>query len=153
MAKGQHNWSRREKEAYAIIGALVKWAGWIGLLHVDVITDHQSLERWHTENVNTPWGPSGRRGRWHELLSKFNLAVSYMPGPENYVADALSRWMYPARSAFQDVSKHGSKEAAAEMKEIIRHQEAEERAWVSSVRVTEVGGLRTLVGGWWPDDG
>ena len=77
------------------------------------------------------------------LLSKFNLAVSYMPAPENYVADALSRWMYPARSAFQDVSKHGSKEAAAEMKEIIRQEEAEERAWVSSVQVTEVGGLRT----------
>ena len=29
LAKGQHNWAPREKEAYAIIGALVKWAGWI----------------------------------------------------------------------------------------------------------------------------
>ena len=66
-----------------------------------------------------------------------------MPGPENYVAEALSRWMYPGRSAFQHVWKHGSKEAAAEMKEIIRQEEAEERAWVSSVRVTEIGGLRT----------
>ena len=29
------------------------------------------------------------------------------------------------------------------MKEIIRQEEAEEKAWVSSVQVTEVGGLRT----------
>ena len=51
--------------------------------------------------------------------------------------------MYPARSAFQDVSKHGSEEAAAEMKEIIQQEEAEEKAWISSVRVTEARGLRT----------
>ena len=27
LAKGQHNWSPKEKQAYAIIRALVQWAG------------------------------------------------------------------------------------------------------------------------------
>ena len=145
LSKGQHNWAPREKEAYAIICALVKWAGSIGLQHVDVLTDHQSLERWHSEHVDTPSGPSGRRGRWHELLSKFNLSVTYLPGKLNPVADATSRWMYPARNAFQDVSKHGCVDSAKDMKEIIRQEREEELAWISTVRV-----VRSPQGGqWW----
>ena len=31
LAHAQLNWSPREKECYAILGALIKWAGWIGL--------------------------------------------------------------------------------------------------------------------------
>ena len=30
LTASQLNWSPREKEAYAIVASLVKWAGWIG---------------------------------------------------------------------------------------------------------------------------
>ena len=117
----------REKETYAVVSALRKWAGWIGLQPVLITTDHKSLEDWVTEKMDTPSGPAGRRARWHETLSKFDLEIKYIPGPENLVADALSRFAYPASKAFQDSSFHGSAEAQEEMKNIIEEELAEGR--------------------------
>ena len=47
----------------------------------------------------------GRRGRWHEFLSQFNIVVVYVPGKDHHVSDALSRWAYPA-GLEQDISFH-----------------------------------------------
>jgi hypothetical protein len=43
LAKGQRNWAPREKETYAIVAALRKWAGLIGFQPVLITTDHRSL--------------------------------------------------------------------------------------------------------------
>ena len=96
----QQNWSPREREAYAILCALRRYEGWILGHRVEVLTDHKSLESWMTEHVDTPGGPTGRRGCWHETLSRFYLQVTYIPGCYNTVADALSRWAYPASEAY-----------------------------------------------------
>ena len=111
LAKSQKNWTPREKETYAIVAALRKWAGIVGFQPILVNTDHKSLEDWVSEHVDTPSGPRGRRARWHETLSQFDLEVKYIPGPENVVPDALSRWAYPASSSREDTSFHGSQEA------------------------------------------
>ena len=37
-------WDVRNREAYAIVSALDKWGGWIGLQPVLVLTDHKALE-------------------------------------------------------------------------------------------------------------
>ena len=85
LAEGQRRtWTPREKEAYAIVMALRKWAGYIALHPVTVCTDHQSLQSWHKEHVDTPSGSASRRARWHETLAKFDLTVVYIredPGP------------------------------------------------------------------------
>ena len=98
----------REKETYAVILALSKWASWIGLQPVLIMTDHKSLESWQRELLDTPSGPAGRRNRWHELLLRFDVSVEYVPGKDTVLADALSRWAYPASEACADVSIHGS---------------------------------------------
>ena len=54
LTPSQLNWSPREKEAYAVVASLVKWAGWIGTTPVTVIKDHKSLESWVKEYVETP---------------------------------------------------------------------------------------------------
>ena len=55
LAEGQHRtWTAREKERYAIVCALRRWSGHIGLQPVVVCTDHQSLQSWHKEHVDTP---------------------------------------------------------------------------------------------------
>ena len=132
LGKNQLNWTPREKETYAIVAALRKWSGWIGLQPVVVTTDHKSLEDWVVEKMDTPSGPAGRRARWHETLSKFDLTVQYVPGANNVVADAMSRFAYPACKAFQDVSFHGSAEAREEVKRIIE-EELEEGRMVGTV--------------------
>jgi hypothetical protein len=132
LTPGQRSgWTAREKETYIIVEALRKWAGSIGLQPVVVLTDHQALQSWYKEQMDTPSGPAGRRARWHELLSKFDLSVQYVPGPTNGVADALSRWAYPASLGLNDCSRHGSKEdadAVAKMEEDDPHAQFSNKA-------------------------
>ena len=122
LTASQLNWSPREKEAYAIVASLVKWAGWIGTSPITVVTDHKSLESWVQEYVETPSGPTGRRARWHEIFSQFNLTIVYQPGATNLVADAMSRYAYPASLERQDVCRHGTALASQQVKEMV-HEE------------------------------
>ena len=94
------------------MAGLWKWAGWIETTPVEVVTDHKSLEEWAQKMSS----PTGRRARWHELFSQFNLTVIYMPGTTNIVADAMSRWAYPASTARDDVCAHGSADSAQEVR-------------------------------------
>ena len=87
-----------------------------------MLTDHQSLEAWAREVLDTPSGPVGRRARWHQIFSKYDLTVGYIPGKENTIADILSRWAYPASQALKDISKHGSAQDQEDMDEIIREE-------------------------------
>ena len=91
LAEGQHRiWTAREKETYANICALRKWSGNIGLQPIVVCTDHQSLQSWRKEHVDTPSSPAARHARWHETLPNFDLSVVYVRGKDNTVADCLS---------------------------------------------------------------
>ena len=131
LAGGQRQtWAAREKETYAIVCALRKWSGHIGLQPVVVCTDHQSLQSWHKEHVDTPSGPAARRARWHETFAKSDLSVVYVPGKDNTVADCLSRWAYPAGKAWMDTSSHGDAEETEEAKRIIEMEKAMEQEGV-----------------------
>ena len=146
LGKSQKNWTPREKETYAIVASLRKWAGIIGYQPVLITTDHKSLQDWVTEHMDTPSGPRGRRARWHETLSQFDLKVTYVPGPDNVVPDALSRWAYPASSSREDVSFHGSLEAKEEVKRMLE-KELAERKVVGMVRLGPPGHGMLWVGG------
>ena len=102
----QMQWCPREQETYLIICALKKYLSWVGTNRVEVLTDHRSLEYWSTEHVYTVSGPAGRRARWHEFLSLFDLHLAYLPATYNTVADTLSRWAYPASEACLSTNIH-----------------------------------------------
>ena len=129
LTPSQVNWSPREKEAYAVVASLIKWSGWIGTSEVTVITDDKSLESWVKEYVETPSGPTGRRARWHEVFSQFNLSIVYQPGPTNIVADAMSRYAYPASMERQDVSVHGSADNAKMVSNMEQQAKMEAMQW------------------------
>ena len=132
LTGSQNNWSTREKETYAIVAALRKWHEYIGFQPVEVRSDHRSLENWITEHIDTPSGPRGRRARWHETFSQFDLTINYVPGPDNTIADAMSR--YPATCARQDISVHGDLEA----KEEVKRMEQEEKQPMTLKSITLV---------------
>ena len=120
LAEGQRRtWTPREKEAYAIIMAVRKWAGYIALHRVMVCTDHQSLQSWHKEHVDIPSEPASRRARFYKTLANFNLAVVYVPGKDKTVAPCLCRWAYASSKGMTDVSAHGDEAETAGAKNII----------------------------------
>ena len=121
---GQFAWTPREQETYAIVCCLLKFQSWIGGSAVEIQTDHSAIVKWYKEDLCTISGPLGRRGRWHEFLSRFNLIITYRPGQENQVADALSRFAYPAGEA-QDTNFHGGDD------DLAGWEEAEKQEWQS----------------------
>ena len=104
-----------------------------------VCTDHQSLQSWHKEHVDTPSGLAARR-------AKFDLSVVYIPGQDNTVADCLSRWAYPAGKAWMDISSHGDAEETEEARRIIEMEKAMEQEGVKCFVVMQT--VRT-----WPSSG
>lgn len=127
LTGSQINWVPREKETYAIILALLKWESWIGLQPVLVLTDHKAIESWAREVLDTPSGPVGRRARWHQMFSRYDLTIGYCPGKNNEIADVLSRWAYPASQALKDTSIHGSELDRVEMEYMMGREREEER--------------------------
>jgi hypothetical protein len=77
-----------EQELLAIITALTTWRHYLSGTDVPVRirTDHRSLTHFQTQPML-----SGRQARWLETLSNFNYVIEYVAGPDNNVADALSR--------------------------------------------------------------
>jgi hypothetical protein len=126
LTTGQRKWVTREQETYAIVEALRKWRSVLGVQPITIFTDHKALEEWYNEEVETPSCPTGRRLRWHETLSDHDLTVQYIPGKDNILADAMSRWAYPASKGYRDISRHGSAKDAEDVKEIIRQEKEEE---------------------------
>ena len=108
-----------------------------------IFSHHKSLESWSKEILDTPSGPAGRRARWHEFLSRFNIQVIYVPGKCNQIPDSLSRWAYPASQALADVSFHGSAADAEEMKRIINDEAIAERSGVQKVEAVEADATPT----------
>ena len=125
----QCGWSPREQETYALVVGLLKFQAWIGnnAVRIKCQTDHKSLEHWHQERLDMVSGPIGRRTRWHEFFSRFpNLEVVYLPGKDNHVADALSRWAYRACRDLSDRTIHGSVDDARFAEEQERKESLEE---------------------------
>ena len=123
---------------------LRKWAGYIALHPITVCTDHQSLQSWHKEHVDTPSGPASRRARWHETLAKFDLTVVYVPGKDNTVADCLPRGAYPASKGMTDVSAHGDEAETAEAKKIIEMERLMEEEGVKCFVACSVDCIRSF---------
>jgi len=127
LTEGQRKrWDTRDKETYSVVSALDKWTSYIGYNPVLLLNDHKSLQSWHKEHVEGQ-GPTWKRARWHMKMNKFNLEVVHVPGVENVVGDALSRWAYPASKAYEDTTWHGTKEDTRQAVEDIKREGEEER--------------------------
>ena len=82
----EKNYPTHDLELAAVVFALKIWRHYLYGVHVDVFTDHKSLQYVFTQKeLNL------RQRRWLEFLKDYDMSVHYHPGKANVVADALSR--------------------------------------------------------------
>lgn len=88
MLPAELNYAVHDKEMLAIIRSFGQWrAELAGTPHqVRVVTDHKALEYFMTSKQL-----NARQARWAELLADYNFMITYRPGTQNPLADALSR--------------------------------------------------------------
>ncbi|WMV08868.1 hypothetical protein MTR67_002253 [Solanum verrucosum] len=82
----EKNYPTHDLELAAIVFALKIWRHYLYGVHVDIYTDHKSLQYiFNEKDLNL------RQRRWLELLKDYDIDILYHPGKANVVADALSR--------------------------------------------------------------
>lgn len=82
----EKNYPTHDLELAAVIFALKIWRHYLYGVHVDIYTDHKSLQYiFNQKDLNL------RQRRWLELLKDYDVDILYHPGKANVVADALSR--------------------------------------------------------------
>ncbi|GAA5972542.1 hypothetical protein JCM11641_001892 [Rhodosporidiobolus odoratus] len=85
----EKNYPTHEQELLAIVAALRAWR--VDLLGVPftVLTNHDTLKHFRTQQTL-----SKRQARWTGVLADYDYSLEYVPGPQNTVADALSRFSF-----------------------------------------------------------
>jgi len=84
----EKNYPTHDLELAAVVFALKIWRHYLYGVHVDIYTDHKSLQYiFKQKDLNL------RQRRWLELLKDYDIDILYHPGKANVVADALSRKM------------------------------------------------------------
>jgi len=95
LNSAQMNYPTIEKEAFAIIYALIKLRPYLYGADFVIYTDHQPLKCLFTKEQK-----NSRIQRWSVLLSEFAAPISYIKGLDNGFADMLSR-LRPEKEAVE----------------------------------------------------
>ena len=82
----EKNYPTHDLEIATLVFALKIWRHYLYGVHVDVFTDHKSIQY-----VSTQKELNLRQRRWLELLKDYDMSFLYHPGKANLVEDALSR--------------------------------------------------------------
>ena len=83
----EKNYPSNDLELASVVLALKIWRHYLYEVHIDVLTDHKSLQYVFTQKKNL----NLRQRRWLELWKDYDMSVLYHPGKANVVADSLSR--------------------------------------------------------------
>ncbi|XP_070042776.1 uncharacterized protein [Nicotiana tomentosiformis] len=86
LRKHEKNYLTHDLELAVVIHALKMWRHYLYGIHVDIYTDHKSLQYiFKQKELNL------RQKRWLELLKYYDVDILYHLGKADVVADALSR--------------------------------------------------------------
>jgi len=84
LRKNERNYHTHDLELVAVVHALKIWQHYLYGVHVDVFTDHKSLQYiFKQKELNL------QQRRWLELLKDYDVNILYHPGKANFVVDAL----------------------------------------------------------------
>ena len=97
----EDNYPTHDLELAAVVHALKTWRHYLLGNRCEIFTDHQSLKYIFTQpDLNL------RQRRWVELISDYDLGITYTPGKANVMADALSRKSYCNNLMLQQGQPH-----------------------------------------------
>jgi hypothetical protein len=82
----QRRWSTIEREAFAIVFAVVRFKYFLSAREFIIKTDHRPLTFMDKSNIR-----NSKVERWYQVISQFRFILQYIPGPENQLADLMSR--------------------------------------------------------------
>jgi len=86
LSERSQNKSVYERELMAVVQAIHKWKHYLMGSHFIVVTDQKSLRFLNDQRLLTE-----EQFKWASKLIGFDFEITYRPGKENTVADALSR--------------------------------------------------------------
>jgi hypothetical protein len=86
LRDAEKSYSPTELEMLAVVYCVQKWRCYIEGRDINVYTDHKPNTYFDTSGMQTR-----RAARWLDELQGYRLNWNYKPGPQNTVADALSR--------------------------------------------------------------
>jgi hypothetical protein len=81
----EQNYLTHDLELAAVVHALKIWRHYLMGAHINIYTDHKSLNYMFTHD-----GLNMRQRRWLKLIKYYDLEVHYNPRKANVVVDALS---------------------------------------------------------------
>ena len=94
----EQRYSTNEREAYAVVCAVLHFKPILAGTTFTVWTDHKALEAW---NINKP--TSDRMARWLVKIQDLTFEIKYIKGEENVLADLLSRPGDLAKASFEEL--------------------------------------------------
>ncbi|KAH0658244.1 hypothetical protein KY289_026992 [Solanum tuberosum] len=101
----EKNYPTHDLELAAVVFALKIWRHYLYGVHVDVFTDHKSLQyAFSQKELNLS------QRRWLEFLKDYDISILYHPSKANFVADALSMLYMGSITHFEEDKKELAKE-------------------------------------------
>ena len=91
LNKSERHHPAVEKEACAIVEAVLKWSHYLYGRHFTLITDQRSVSFMYDRKRAKSKIKNDKIMRWCMELSPYSYDIIYRPGPENKGADAFSR--------------------------------------------------------------
>ncbi|XP_015170747.1 uncharacterized protein [Solanum tuberosum] len=101
----EKNYPTHDLELELVVFVLKIWRHYLYGVHVDVFTDHKSLQYvFSQKELNL------RQRRWLELLKNYDMNILYHPGKAYIVDDALSRFSMRSNAHVDEEKKELAKE-------------------------------------------
>ena len=91
LQPSQRNWAATTKEAFTLVSAVRIWHVYLAGTHFILYSDQNPLTHLRSQE-----DPRGKFVRWITELEEYDYSIYYVPGKENYKAEALSRKHAPA---------------------------------------------------------
>ena len=136
----EKNYATNERELLAIVWSLKTLRGFLyGAKNIKIFTDHQPLI-FSTSEKNS----NSKIIRWKSYIDEFNATISYKPGKENVVADALSRQCV---NLLDNVSTAATQHSEESLTNVIRRTETPLNCYRNQIVIEQGGGssCRTFI--------